>query len=77
MLFMLLLMTEVVEKQPDTSPQKQDTQPPDAEVLLFLAEWSDEDDQWLDPDLFDQPPEINEISDKQKVTENEQDPHIN
>lgn len=27
---------------------------PDEELLLFLADWSDENEQWLDPETFNE-----------------------
>lgn len=54
---------------------------PDAEVLLFLAEWSDENDQWVDPDLFAENPVHTSLTENRKAKqekddEDEQDPDI-
>ncbi len=51
---------------------------PDLELLLFLAEWDDSDnDQWLDPEVFSTDNEMNQQLDTQKALQNETDPDHN
>ncbi len=75
-LLWLLLLTEVDQTlESDNLPATKET--PDAELLLFLAEWSDENDQWVDPDLFAEAPVTNPPAKNQKAEEDEQNPDIN
>ena len=57
------------EPVPDQQPE------PNIELLLFLAEWEDSDNnQWLDPEIFATDDTMNQHLDKQKVKQNETDP---
>ncbi|MGJ8662756.1 MAG: hypothetical protein ACSHWU_03850 [Marinicella sp.] len=88
-LIILILLTESVKSEATIlNDRKQDndglatelkqTENPDLELLMFLGAWDDdENDQWLDPEIFSEDSQINQQLDDDKVTNNEQDPDHN
>lgn len=65
----------------DTKPTETTTETttnPNIELLLFLAEWEDSDNnQWLDPEIFATDNSMTQQLDTQKAEENETDPDHN
>jgi|GEM_PF-2559047 len=67
-----------VSRENRVKPASSQLQKPDLELLLFLAEWEDADnDQWLDPEIFATDDSMNQQLDIQKAKQNEtdSDPH--
>ncbi len=66
---------EQTTQQPITSDQPAQ---PSIELLLFLAEWQDSDNnQWIDPEAFAPDNTMNQQLDTPKEKEDETDPDYN
>lgn len=88
-LVFLVLLSEPIRSTPasevDPEPtdktshkENHDRQEPDLELLMFLGAWDDEENnQWLDPEIFSEDSQFNQQLDEHKATKNEQDPDHN
>lgn len=85
MLFWVVLMTgtlgasEAKSSQPNETPIADDKHAvdiiPDAELLLFLAEWNEQlDGQWVEPEVFSGQNALSEELEKQAIEQNNEQP---